>query len=78
MGGGDAVSIHDLACAHSLHDLIAGPSGKPVCGKCGKQASEDAARRFARLPVRCLSTFRGVQRAHSDGHSGPHEFVEAF
>jgi len=72
------VSIHDLDCGHSLHDLIAGPSGKPVCGKCNRQASEDAARRFARLPVRCLSSFRGVRCAHLDGHSGAHEYVEAF
>jgi hypothetical protein len=72
------VSVYDLDCGHYLGDLIAGPGGKPVCGKCDKQASDDAAERFARLPVRCLSMFKGVQCAHGDGHSGPHEYVEAF
>lgn len=38
----------------------------------------NAERRRARRPVRCLSMFKGVQCAHGDGHSGPHEYVEAF
>lgn len=50
--------------------------GEVTCRACLRTMARDP--QLARLPVRCPSMFRGVQCAHGNGHSGPHEYVEAF